>query len=293
MFKLPGNTFSRFSLLFATLSLAACGGGGSSGTTVVNTGSSGDTAPEDTSSGNDDFVGKGVKDYFVGDDATLEAGVFLGQVNYTNDNPPVDGFMLLSPTGNFTFILDTDSVTSLETNTISGTLTLEDAEIEGSAVEYELFEKWYRSSGSIKGTVNSIESALLFTGGIVENAEINRVGEASDPGDQNLSFSLIAGIYETNGSDPQIMIDVDGGINGVDRGCILEGQITIPVAEINIYELSYEASGCSDLAEAPGEKRDGDYLGVGTFTPANGEGEGGIEFSASNGKMAFYFAGER
>ena len=290
MFKLTQNTLSRFSLLFAILALTACGGGGSSGTTVVSRENTGGETPEDTSSGSDDFAGKGVKDYFVGEDATLKAGVFLVQVNYINDTPSVDGLMLLSPTGNFTFVLDTDSVPSLNTNTLSGTLTLDGPEIMGSAVEYELFESWNRATGGIAGTVTSNESAFLFTGGIVDNAEINRDAGLSD---QSLSFFQIKGIYENNGADAQITIDADGGVNGVDRGCILKGQVSIPVAEINVYELSYEASGCSNLAEATGEERDGDYLGVGTFTPMSSEGEGEIEFATSNGKIGFYFAGTR
>ncbi|MDL0429542.1 hypothetical protein QPM17_00250 [Marinobacter sp. TBZ242] len=290
MFKLPRNTLSRFPLLFATLALAACGGGGSSGTTVVNTGSSVDETPEDTSSGSDDFVGEGVKEFFVGEDATLKAGAFLGRVNYTDDTPSVDGFMLLSATGNFTFILDTDSDPSRDASIVLGTLTLDGPEIEGAAIEYDLFEKWYRFTGSIAGSVVSNESAILYTGGIVDNTEINRDAGVSD---QSLSFNQIAGIYEANGSDPQITVDVDGGINGVDRGCIIKGQITIPVAEINVYELSYESSGCSDLAKSTGEERDGDYLGVGTFTSPDLEGEGKIEFAASNGEIAFHFAGTR
>lgn len=305
MFKLPENTLTRFSLLFATLSLAACGGGGSSSTSVVSQENTGGETPEDTSSGSDDFAGTQVQDYFVGENATLKAGVFLGQVSYTNDTPPVDGFMLLSPTGNFTFVLDTESVTSLDVNIISGTLTLDGLDIEGSLVEYELFKgSWNRSTGSLKVpssvTPGESPSALLYTGGIVDKVEITRNDDASD---QSLDFAEIAdgtGIYRSTGSDSQITIDTAGGITGFDRGCELKGQITIPTdevnipdADINIFELSYEASGCDDLAEAPSSQRNGEYLGVGTFTPTNSEGEERIEFAASNGKIAFYFAGAK
>lgn len=291
MYKLSGNALSGFSLLFIALSLAACGGGGGSSSTIdVVDGSSGGDTPGDTSSGSDDFEGKEVQDYFVGDTAILKAGVFLVEVTYTDDREPLVGPMFLSATGNFTFPFGSDSVTS-------GTLTLEDSDSVGSdlvgpVVEYELFDTWFRSTGTIVGFVSSDqnETALLGTGGLVEQIEIVRDNAASDG---NLSFAEIAGTYETTaGSDPQIMIDVDGGINGVDRGCILKGQITIPVAEINIYELSYVASGCSDLAEATGSQRDGEYLGIGTFTPAaDSAGDGSIKFAASNGKIAFYFAG--
>lgn len=287
MYKLSGNALSGFSLLFIALSLAACGGGGGSSSTIdVIDGSSG----EDTSSGSDDFVGKEVQDYFVGNDAKLKAGAFLATVTYTDDREPLVGPMFLSATGNFTFPFGADFITS-------GTLTLEGSDSVGSdlagpVVEYELFDTWGRTTGTIVGFVpsDSNESAFLDTGGLVEQIEITRDNPASD---ENLSFDKIAGIYETPaGSDPQITIDVAGGINGVDRGCILEGQITIPVAEINIYELSYVASGCSDLAEATGSQRDGEYLGIGTFTPAaDSAGDNSIKFAASNGKIAFFFAG--
>jgi len=213
MLKLPENTLTRFSLVIATLSLAACGGGGSSSTTVVSQENTGGGTPEDTSSGSDDFSGTEVQGYFVGENATLKAGVFLGQVSYTNDTPPVDGFMLLSPTGNFTFVLDTESVTSLDVNIVSGTLTLDGLDIEGSLVEYELFKgSWNRSTGSLKVpssvTPGASTSALLYTGGIVDKVEITRNDDASD---QSLDFAEIAGgtgIYRSTGSDSQITIDL-------------------------------------------------------------------------------------
>ncbi|MCR8915977.1 hypothetical protein FDP08_02605 [Marinobacter panjinensis] len=305
MLKLPENTLTRFSLVIATLSLAACGGGGSGSTTVVSESNPGGDTPVDTSSGSDDFSGTEVQDYFVGDTAILKAGVFSAMVTYVNDNPPpVDGVMLLSPTGNYTFIMDTDWNTSFKANIVQGTLTsdgISDSgfyDIEGPVVEYELFDEWFRTpetsdkKATIVGVVPSDDndSAFLDTGTRVEEIAINR-----DPvSDLSLSFAQIQGIYEsTAGPDPQIIIDGDGGINGVDRGCIIEGQITIPVAAVNVYELSYKASGCTNLDEATGEERDGDYLGIGTFTPASSEGEGSIEFAASNGKIAFYFAGTR
>lgn len=292
MFKPTANVLSRFSLFFAILFLAACGGSSNSTTTVTPVGPVGDT-PEDTSSGTDDFSGNEVKDYFVGEGATLKAGVFLGELTYKNeDTPSVEGLMLLSATGNYTFILDTDS-NFLNADVVSGTLTLDGNAIEGSAFEYKLSDKWERTTGRIPGRVSSKELASLEPGGLVENAEIVRDPEASD---QSLSFSQIAGgtgLY--SGSDSQITIDTEGRITGSDRGCMLEGQITIPVADINIFELSYEAKICDDLpSEGTSAERKGEYLGVGTFTPAVSEGEKNIvEFAASNGKVAFYFAGTR
>ncbi|MDK8464425.1 hypothetical protein [Marinobacter sp. SS13-12] len=297
MLKLPGNTLTRFSLVFVTLSLAACGGGGSSSTTVISQENTGGGTPEDTSSGSDDFVGKEVQDHFVGADAILKAGVYSVVVTYTDEREPLVGPMLLSATGNFTFPFG-DRVTS-GTLIYDGLSDSEGSYIEGPVVEYELFDEWVRTpeSADKKATIVGVVppdqnvSALLDTGALVEEIKITRDNSASN---QSLRFDQIAGTHEASaGSDPQIMIDVDGGINGVDRGCILEGQVTIPVAEVNIYELSYEASGCTDLPEATGEERDGDYLGIGTFTPAGSEGEGSIEFAASNGKIAFYFAGTR
>ncbi|MEX1228393.1 MAG: hypothetical protein WD623_02440 [Marinobacter sp.] len=261
----------------AALLLSACGGGSSSSTTVRDE----TPPPEDTSSGRDDFSGQGVKDYFVGPDATPEAGVFLGEVTYTNETPAVEGMMFLSPTGNFSFILGADSITS-------GTLTFDGTNVVGTAVEYELFDKWFRSPGALTSTAVSNESATFDPSGIVDEFTITRDSVASD---QTLTFDQIQGLYKTTaGAEPQITVDVDGGINGVDRGCILKGQITIPVPAINVYELNYEASGCNAVGEVTGSQRDGEYLGVGTFNPADA---GGIEFGASNGKIASFFTGTR
>ena len=284
MLKLPENTLTRFTLLFATLSLAACGGSSSSSTTITSL-----NPPEDTSSGNDDFQGTEVQDYLVGVNPILKAGVYTAVVSYTDGRDDLVGPMLLSATGNFTFPFGADFITS-------GTLNLEGsdeqgADIGGPVVEYELFDTWSRTTGTIVGIVEPDlnESAVLDTGAQVDGINITRNNDASD---ENLSFDQqIAGRYETTGSDAQIDIDVEGRIDGFDRGCILEGQITIPVPEINIYELSYEASGCTNLAEATAEERNGDYLGVGTFIPA--AGDEGIKFAASNGKIAFFFSGTK
>ncbi len=281
MFKPTANVLTRFSLFFAMLALAACGGSGSSTTTTVTPVGT----PEDTSSGSDDFAGTEVQDYFVGDNAILKAGVFTAEVTYKDERASIVGPMFLSATGNFTFPFGADFITS-------GTLTLDvsdsvGSDISGPVVEYELINTWNRGAGTIEGFVpsDSNESAILGTGGLVKQIDITRDNTASDA---RLSFAQIAGIYETTaGSDPQITIDVDGGINGVDRGCILKGQITLPPADINIYELSYEASGCTDLDEATSSERNGTYLGLGTFNSTDES----IKFAASNGKIAFYFDG--
>lgn len=280
----------------AALLLSACGGSSSS-TTTLRSGPSGGDSPAGTPSGNDDFSGTGVQDYFTGPDATLKAGAFLGALSYRDGNPPpVDGFMLLSATGNFAFVLDTPS-TELNANIVVGTLALDGLNIEGKVVEYELLDAWFRSTGSLvePSQVISNETALLYPGGRVVEVEMTRDTPASDQS-LGLSEQIASGTgrYQANGSGAQVTIDTGGVITGVDRGCILQGQITIPVAQINIFELSYQAAGCSDLAgEATGSQRDGQYRGVGTFTAA-AAGEGGdIEFAASNGKIALAFAGTR
>lgn len=289
MFKFPANKVSGFVLIIAALSLAACGGGGG-GSTVVRDGGSGNDTPEDTSSGNDDFSGGDPQEYFREPNAILKAGVFTAEVVYTDGRENLVGPMILSATGNFTFPFGADFVTS-------GTLSLEGSDSEGSdfggpVVEYELMDnEWRRSTGVIAGFVpssGSNESAMLDTGALVDVINITR---QSDANVQDLSFEQIAGRYETTGPDPQINIDVEGRIDGFDRGCVLEGNITIPAPEIDVFELSYTASSCTDLAEATGEERTGEYRGVGTFTPATSESGANITFASSNGKIAFYFAG--
>lgn len=276
----------------AALLLSACGGSSSSSTTVK-----GETPPpEDTSSGRDDFSGQGVNPDFAGENATLKAGVFLTKVTYSessNIEPKnANGRGILSPTGNFTFVTFND-VNSITSGTISlgGTNSDEEPVINGSVVEYELFETWDREEGSIVGVVpvGSNEKAFLDTGNSVDVIEIDRVNESSD---LSIDLDTISGIYETvAGSDPQITIDMGGGLSGVDSGCILEnGKITIPVSEINVFELSYEASGCNAQGEVTAAERNGEYLGIGTFLEA-GADPSSIEFFASNGKVSFSFDG--
>jgi len=280
------------SVVCAALLLSACGGSSSSSTTVVRNET---PPPEDTSSGHDDFSGTDVQPYLVGDDATLEAGLFLAEITYKEtdaDGDPItdDALMELSATGNFTLVFDPDTITV-------GTLTLEGDDISASVTDYLFAEgEWQESErGTILGRVVSPEEARLEPGGRIENVLLTRDPGLSDqdPG-QELDLEEISGTYSmSQPGSPSITINGAGEITGTVSECILNGQVEIPEPSLNIYELSYTASNCDTLGQVSASQRNGKYLGVGLFDPDSTTGTGDIDFAASNGKITFFFAGTR
>ena len=290
------NKKGLLSVVCAALLLSACGGSSSSSTTVVRN----ETPPEDTSSGHDDFSGTDVQPYLVGEDATLEAGLFLAEITYKETDADGnritdDALMTLSATGNFTLVFDPDTITV-------GTLTLEGDVIEASVTDYLFAEgEWQESErATISGFVappESPEDARLEPGGRIENVLLTRDPGLSDqdPG-QELDFEKISGTYSmSQPGSPSITINGAGEITGTVSECILNGQVEIPESGLNIYELSYTASNCDTLGQVSSSQRNGKYLGVGLFYPdsTTGTGTSEIDFAASNGKITFFFAGTR
>lgn len=264
------NGATATSVFIASFLLAACGGGGSGGSAAEVGAETTDVADE---SQNEPLK-------------RLEGGSFLTEVEY-NQGGSDEGITFLSPNGDF--------VTAFGHGDISfGALEFQDGEISGSATDFSVQgDSWQKTEGQIAGTVEASDKATLegTAPGFTSSISLERRNEFSS---QGLTKGDLSGTYTmTDGEGgvlAQVTVDSAGLVTGTDNpGCVLNGELRVPDSSINLFEMEYTASSCSDGESAGAEDRDGDFFALGTYDPA----EGKIEFAANNQVVATLFIGMR
>lgn len=279
MFKLSGNALPRISLLFAALSLAACGGGGGGG------------------SSSDD--GNNLE---PGTTTTVDPGVFETMVTYAAGGSD-SAFTLLSPSGKYATI-----VTSKPSpDGTFGTLTFaDDGTVSGTGNNVYLDgETWDSEDGSVEGNViSSQEFTATFTAPD-SSSEITLVRD-TEFSDSGVTMEDLSGSYSmdrrtedgeggySDGVLTNVTIDSGGTITGSDtvvgsdpdKACVINGSVTIPDATYNSFEGTLNLENCSDIeGGATGPQRDGDYQIVGAYEPATND----IVFAGTNGNVVALF----
>ena len=63
--------------------------------------------------------------------------------------------------------------------------------------------------------------------------------------------------------------------------------MSVPDERFNVYEVSFNATGCGDLQDASGDLRNGSYTGLGAY---NQETER-LDLAADNGEVPRVFSG--
>lgn len=265
-------------MLCAGLILTACGGGGGSGSSASPVSSSGDAT-------------------------TLKAGLYDADVKYTNGAPtqePTAYFSMPAESKKGTFAIVFRGGAGLS----FGALEFDSGSISGTSTDYRQLdaepnpEGFLESKGSevgtISGTINSQESATFSTanaeGEVNTQVTLDWIKQVSVLG---VNLESAAGNYTTDDSKVTLTLGGDGSLYAEyytpTTGCILggPGTLSIPVASINVFNISYTMSNCTN------ESRNGEYSGVGFFVPPTTEQQMKLVFAAHNGKVAMQFEGAR
>jgi len=281
MFKLPGNVLPRFSLLFATLSLVACGGGGGGSSDGGN-----DPAPND---------GNG-----SGTVATaVDPGLFDTTIRYDSGDPDRIGFTLLSPSGKYATIV----TTAPAPDGTFGTLTF-GSEVTFSGSGTNVFRDdtgtWESVDGALEGNVISrgeLDATFTPNSGSGSELTLIRDDDLSDlgggtmedlAGNYSMDRRTAGGVLTNLEIIPSGTSETSGTVDGSDsEGCVISGTITIPDTTYNVFEADLRLDNCGDIVGgASGEDRGGEYEDiVGVFDPGSND----ILFAGTNGKVIALF----
>ncbi len=274
MFRRTFNSGLAATVLCASVLLSACGGGGGSG-------SSGSSASSASSGG---------------DATTLKAGLYVADVKYVNGAPSQKAVTYLSPTGTFAIIFGGGAGLSF------GTLAFDSSNISGTSIDYRQLVSDQPNSegfvedrsvfeGAISGTISSLESGSFSTvdpaGKVNTNVTLKRQNSLSDLG---ISLKRVAGTYVKGESEVALTFGEDGSSFAQyytqTTGCQLggPGTLSVPVASINVFDISYTMSNCTN------ESRNGEYSGIGFFGPTADQ-RMQVVFAAHNGNVAMKFEG--
>lgn len=277
MFKPTAHLISRFSLLFAILSLAACGG---------SSGGGGGSGSDD---GNDP----------AGATAAVEPGFFTTTVSHDSEEPDQQAFALIGPSGKYAFF--TNGVDG-----IFGTLAFgSDDTFSGDAENVFLDETWQSVDGSVQGSSVSAEQFnARFTASSAEpDAGSDITGTRSNTvSDMSLTLEELSATYSLSGSGQTTTVTIasDGTVDGSetvtgsdpDQGCIISGAVDIPDPAYNIFEGNLTLTNCAAIEGATSEQRNGDYPIIGFLQPSQ-EGPGDLVFVGTNSDVIFLFIGAR
>lgn len=241
-----------------SISLAGCGGGGSSS----DSGSIPSTPPP-------------------APQLTLSdvAGIFDGTVAQ-QDGTTFDVAGIVAPSGEIRFL-------TLDGEQLSGEMS-----ISGDGLVISPFLSFFSADG-YNGT--SIVSELLESGSAEATFENNVISGESNFGgftseftltknlsdtNQTASLSILSGNYVTENFDTSISIDGGGVISGSDiYGCLYSGNVSVPAANLNIYELQVSIDNC----EIPNN----DFSGLGVyFAASSSDFLDTFVFQADNGQLA-------
>lgn len=256
--------------ILASSMLAACGGGGGSSTDDPVTGESGEPVVEESPRTASE---------------KMAPGVYATEVEYEAGGTE-SGIAFLSPAGDFVNVINVLDMTF-------GSLTFEgESSIKGTATDiFFAATAWQTTSGNLSGTIQAEGTATLTAAADNSTtATTVTLARENDFSNQDITLEKVSATYTMAGAGDvmtSINIDPEGEITGTDgTECSFLGQLTIPDPDFNVYEVTYQATNCG---EANGKSRNGQFTGLGTYDPVEGE----LFFAGSNGELTAFFRGAR
>lgn len=278
MSELSKNALSGFSILLATLSLAACGGGG---------GSSSSDDKNDSPTGGGSGQGSGS----VAVEAVLKPGIFVTTI--TEGDSEQQALTLLSSSGRYAVY--TNSLAG-----IFGTLTFRGDDTfsgGGKNVFLDETDNWQSIVGTLEGSATSSTDSE-FNAILTAKPDINsellgvRFDELSD---LQVTMSELYGTYSLIDSSMSVTIEPDasgGNITGSTRdGCVISGAVDIPDPNYNIFEANLLFEMCPDVSVASSNQRNGNYQTIGYLRPL-GNGGKRLIFAGTNDDVITLFSGD-
>ncbi|MGO1658320.1 MAG: hypothetical protein ACTHYN_06835 [Marinobacter sp.] len=258
MLKVVNKTQAGFLVVFSALALGACGGGGGSG-------------------GSSDGGSTVTK---------LKPGVYDIGRKFSNGKTK-EGISLISPSGQFVSALGRAAFGPLE---YSGS-----GKFSGPIVEYTLNNSSEPLRGTVSGVVKSSRKAEL-TASKSDLRVSGALGRKDKVSDLGLTLNELSGTYNgADDSDKTLWINIDpaGEVTGGDRGCVFNGNVTIPDKTVNVFEITYKAETCDEVSsmDTSAKERNGDYSGLGAYIPT--EDGKKMLFYSQNGTVAWRFESKK
>lgn len=251
----PANGLLRFLLLLICFALmAGCGGGGG--------GSEDDEGPDDP----------------VETGPAQIKGAWVGTASRTSNNSQSDALLLADVSGDTMLYVALGS----DTFTVRGNACC-DGLVDGPAEAWSFFGKISTPSSVHLNVTDLISGARSISGSVtVEGIEytlaLNLIEDFKDP----LTAASLAGHYtRTTSGGTTITVDITtgGALSGGDStGCQFSGQVSIPSAAENLFEIdSLTLSQCPAQAAV----RNGNYTGLGHLADSEGGTDDTLMFLAT------------
>lgn len=201
----------NLSIILLTLSLAACGGGGSDSANEKQ-----ETQPVEV----------------------MPIGLWEGQLTTISDNSSIAVAALIAPNGEVRFITD-------DGEQDNGIFVLDGSAFSGDFKVYD-YDGLYVGNGTVSGDYTSTS---ITGSSFVNSVKVTTFSlSISDQSGGGANLSTITGNYATQGGETSVAIDVDGLLSGSDTdGCQYSGKLTIPDSSVNVYDMALTVSSCGQF----------------------------------------------
>ena len=208
------------------------------------------------------------------------AGVFSGTYSTGGQLVVIDG--IVSPNGELRVITQFDEQLGgqLTFNGENFTVDPLSSFISPGNLSDNYYAAIFNENGTASGTISNSEiSGTTEFSNQTSNFSLTKEVELTN---QGADFADVTGNYVTPDYLTSISFDVDGKVSGLDdEGCLYSGQLSIPEASINVYEVGLTVENCGE--------GNGTYDGLGTLVPSNyiDDGDSNVFiFQADNSQIA-------
>lgn len=271
-------------IALSALLMTACGGDDTSqpladgsDPTALAEGGAWSTPLVDGTNGSSDSL-QGVND---GGNTGLRPGVYLTAIASDNGNSD-EAITWISGSGQFATAINA-------VNSVFGTIEAEsdDVQFGGSAANLFYTDQWNRAEGSVSGIVEDSQSlSYTISGEYNANAILVRLVDLSN---EPISLSILSKSYLSLDQTTSFTIGSQGGLSGSDStGCVFDGQVSIQASNINVFDVTFDATNCGATPTSSPSERNGRYTGVGSYNSTDLM----ISFMSANNTVILPFQGD-
>lgn len=216
-----------------------------------------------------------------GSDTGLRPGIYVTDIA-SNTGGSDEAITWISSSGRF--------VTAINAvNSVFGTLEAasDGVQFSGSAANLFYTDQWNRAEGSLNGIVEDAQSlSYTISGDYNANAVLARLVDLSN---ESISLSILSGSYLSFDQTTSFTIGSQGGVSGSDStGCVFDGEISIQASNVNVFDITFDASNCGATSTSSASERNGRYNGVGSYDSINFV----ISFMSANNTVILPFQGD-
>ncbi|EDM46879.1 hypothetical protein MDG893_13274 [Marinobacter algicola DG893] len=264
--------------------ITACGGdensqplADGSNPTALAEGGAWSTPLVDGTNGSSDSLGSAND----GGDTGLRPGVYLTDIT-SNTGGSDEAVTWISGSGRFVTAIN--SVNSVFGNVEADS---EGTRLSGSAANLFYTDQWNRAEGSLNGIVEDSQSlSYSVSGDYNASAALIRLVDLSN---ESISPGILSDSYLSLDQTTTFTIGSQGGLSGSDStGCVFDGQISIQSSNVNVFDVTFDATNCGPTSISSPSERNGRYNGLGSYDSINFR----ISFMSANGTVILPFQGD-